>query len=116
VPKNLNIVFKVSPFAMGALIISTLILIGSFPLNISNIDSGVIALKPFNFKNLLLIASINSFAFTCHPSISPILKENANQANNKKAIFLGFFITAIMYTLVGIGGSLAIYGKKPAKV
>jgi hypothetical protein len=34
---------------MGALILSTLILVGSLPLNISNLDSGVIALKPFNF-------------------------------------------------------------------
>jgi len=64
---------------------------------------------------LLLIASINSFAFTCHPSISPILKENANQGNNKKSILVGYTITAVMYVLVGIGGSLAIYGKNPQK-
>ena len=115
IPKNLSIVFKASPIAMGALILSTLILVGSLPLNISNLDSGVIALKPFNFKNLLLIASINSFAFTCHPSISPILKENENQGNNKKSIFIGYTITAVMYVFVGIGGSLAVYGKNPHK-
>jgi amino acid permease len=61
------------------------------------------------------VISINSFAFTCHSSISPILKENKNPGNNKKAIFLGFFIMAIMYMLVGIGGALAIYGKNSDK-
>jgi hypothetical protein len=43
------------------------------------------------------------------------LKENANQGNNKKSILVGYTITAVMYVLVGIGGSLAIYGKNPQK-
>lgn len=64
---------------------------------------------------MLLVASINGFAFTCHPSISPILKENNDQKNNRKAIYLGFSIACILYFIVGICGSLAIYGKHPQK-
>jgi amino acid permease len=71
---NLDLVFKYAPFAMGALVISTMVLLISFPFNIDNIDKDAIAPKPFSFSNLLLVASINSFAFTCHPSISPMLK------------------------------------------
>ncbi len=62
-----------------------------------------------------MVASINGFAFTCHPSISPMLKQNHDQKNNKIAIYLGFGISAVLYFIVGICGSLAIYGKHPVK-
>ena len=64
---------------------------------------------------ILLVASINGFAFTCHPSISPMLKENNNQKDNRKAIYLGFGISCFLYFIVGVCGSLAIYGKHPQK-
>lgn len=62
-----------------------------------------------------MVASINGFAFTCHPSISPMLKQNHDQKTNKKAIYLGFGISCILYFIVGVCGSLAIYGKNPSK-
>jgi amino acid permease len=72
--KNLDFVFKAAPYAMGALVISTLAIIISFPMNFSSLDKGAIEPKEFTLDGLLLVASINGFAFTCHPSISPMLK------------------------------------------
>jgi hypothetical protein len=40
--KKLDFVFKAAPYAMGALVISTLTIIISFPLNISALDKGAI--------------------------------------------------------------------------
>jgi len=40
--KNLDFVFKAAPYAMGSLIISTLVIIVSFPLNFSALDKGAI--------------------------------------------------------------------------
>jgi sodium-coupled neutral amino acid transporter 9 len=64
-------------------------------------------------QDLLKVASINGFAFICHPSISPIVKEHYNQKKNEKAIYLGFLICIGMYILVGVFGALAIYGRVP---
>ena len=72
--KNLELVFKAAPYAMGSLIISTLVIIISFPMNFSALDKGAIEPKGFSLDGILLVASINGFAFTCHPSISPMLK------------------------------------------
>jgi amino acid permease len=44
-----------------------------------------------------------------------MLKENNSQKNNKKAIYIGFAISSILYFIVGVCGSLAIYGKHPVK-
>lgn len=113
--KNLDFVFKAAPYAMGALLISTLAIIISFPMNFSSLDKGAIEPKEFTLDGILLVASINGFAFTCHPSISPMLKENNSQKDNRKAIYLGFGISCVLYFIVGVCGSLAVYGKHPPK-
>jgi amino acid permease len=77
--KNLDYVFKLAPIAMGALIISTLTLIGSIPFNLDNINSSFFDFKPLSFKDVLSVASINGFALLCHPSVSPMIKENSDQ-------------------------------------
>jgi amino acid permease len=43
--KKLDLVFKASPIAMVSLLISTFVIILSFPFNISNIDKGAIEPK-----------------------------------------------------------------------
>jgi ABC-type phosphate transport system permease subunit len=63
----------------------------------------------------LTIISINEFAFLCHPSVSPIIKQNKNQAENSKAVYIGYGITLLLYLAVGIIGSLAIHGFHPVK-
>lgn len=40
--KNLDFVFKAAPYAMGALVLSTLAIIISFPMNFSSLDKGAI--------------------------------------------------------------------------
>jgi amino acid permease len=74
--KDLKYVFMLSPVAMAALIISTLTLIGSLFGNLDNISSSFFDFKPLGFNDILTVASINGFAFTCHPSVSPMIKEN----------------------------------------
>jgi hypothetical protein len=113
--KNLKYVFKLSSLAMASLIVSTLVLIFSLPQNWNNIDSGAIEFKEFSLTGLLAVVTINGFAFTCHPSVTPLLKENTSLSNNSKAIYIGFAISCFLYMIVGIGGSLAIYGLNPAK-
>lgn len=72
--KDLSLVFKMAPFAMGALIISTFVLIISISWNVDNIDSSFFDFPSLTFKDILAVASINGFAFICHPSISPMIK------------------------------------------
>jgi len=43
--KNLDFVFQAAPYAMISLVISTLVMIISFPLNFSNLDHGAIEPK-----------------------------------------------------------------------
>ena len=71
---DLKYVFKAAPLAMGALIISTIILIISIAFNTDNITSEYIAIKPLSAKDLLSVVSINGFAFISHPSVSPMIK------------------------------------------
>lgn len=72
--KNLEYVFKLSPVAMGALVLSTLTLICSVPFNLDNINASFFDFKPLSFNDILAVASINGFALMCHPSISPMIK------------------------------------------
>ncbi len=98
---------------MGALIISTLTLIISIASNRDNINSDFLAFKDITAKDVLNVASVNCFAFICHPSVSPMIKEHSDQKNNDKAVYFGFGITTILYLIVGVLGSLSIYGKIP---
>ena len=113
--KDLKYVLKLAPFAMGALILSTITLIASIPFNIDNINSSFFEFKDLGFKDILTVASINGFAFICHPSISPMFKENNDKKSNHKAVYIGYAITTGLYLLVGVLGALAIYGKTPSK-
>jgi amino acid permease len=109
--KNLDYVFKLAPLAMGALVISTITLIGSIPFNVDNIDSSFFNFKALSLKDVLAVASINGFALICHPSVSPMIKENADQKSNDKAVYIGYGITTILYIIVGVLGALSIYNK-----
>ena len=59
---------------MAALICSTLTLIVSIPFNRDNINSDFITFRSNSAQELLAVASINGFAFICHPSVSPMIK------------------------------------------
>ena len=73
---DLKYVFKATPIAMGALVLSTLITIISISFNTSNIDGDFFKIKQLTAKEILAVASINGFSFISHPSISPMIKEN----------------------------------------
>lgn len=113
--KDLKYVFKFSPFAMAALILSTLTLIISIPFNFDNINVSFFDFQALRFSDVLTVAAINGFAFICHPSISPMVKENSDQKNNSKAVYIGFGITLVLYLLVGVLGALSIFGIHPDK-
>ena len=98
---------------MGALIISTIVLIISIGFNTENINPSFLDFKELGIKDILAVASINGFAFITHPSLSPIIKEHTHQKNNWKAVYLGYGLTTIIYILVGVLGALSIYGKTP---
>ena len=72
--KNLDYVLKLTPVAMGALVVSTITLIGSIPFNVDNINSSFFDFKTLSLKDAFSVASINGLALICHPSISPMLK------------------------------------------
>lgn len=76
---DLKIFFKLAPGAMGCLIISTLILIISIAFNTDNISIDFFKVKPLSAKSLLGVASINGFAFICHPSVSPIVQQHKSK-------------------------------------
>ena len=109
--KDLKYVLMLSPVAMGALVISTITLIVSIPFNTDNINSSFFDFPTLTLKDLLAVVSINGFAFICHPTISPIIKENENQKKNDLAIFIGYGLTVVLYILVGVLGALAIFHK-----
>ena len=61
---------------MGALIIATITLICSIPFNLDNINPTFFDFQTLGFTDILAVASINGFAFICHPSVSPMIKQN----------------------------------------
>lgn len=113
--KDLKLVLKLAPVAMGALIISTITLICSIPFNIDNINPTFFDFQTLGFTDILAIASINGFAFICHPSVSPMIKENDDPKTNSKAVYIGYGITTVLYLLVGVLGALSIFGRHPDK-
>lgn len=113
--KDLKYVFKFAPVAMGALVVSTITLISSIPFNTEHINSSFFEFKSLSFNDVLAVASINGFAFMCHPSVSPMIKENADQKKNDVAVYVGYGITTVLYLLVGVLGALSIFGKDPKK-
>lgn len=110
---DLKVFFKLSPIAMGCLIISTLILIISIAFNTDNINPDFLSIKSLSAKELLSVASINAFAFICHPSVGPIVQEHDNRQEKTKAVYYGYGMTIILYLLVGILGAMSIYGRVP---
>ena len=76
---DLKYFFKAAPFAMGALVISTAILILSIAFNTENISLDFFKMPTLSFKDVLTVASVNAYSFMCHLSVSPIIKENNNQ-------------------------------------
>jgi len=113
---DLKYVFKLTSVAMGALICSTLTLIISIPFNKDNINSDFLSFKDLQPLDYLSVASIIGFAFICHPSVSPMIKEHADPKNNAQAVFFGFVITIVLYMIVGVLGALSIYGKIPKTI
>ena len=110
---DLKYVLNAAPIAMGSLVVSTLILLASIGFNTENISMDFLKIKPLEAKDLLTVASINGFAFICHPSISPIIKGHKNQKVNDKAVYLGYIICITLYIVVGGFGALAIFGRVP---
>ena len=74
--KDLSLVFKASPFAFGGLVISTIVLMASVPFNTHNINAGFWSFRVHGFFDILTVASLNAFGFMCHPTVSPMIKEN----------------------------------------
>ena len=62
---------------------------------------------------MLKVASVNGFAFMCHPCISPMVRENEKPKENYKAIYIGYVLATIVYLVVGVLGALSIYGRIP---
>jgi amino acid permease len=110
---DLKYVFKATPLAMGALVVSSLILIISIAFNTDNITMDFLKIKPLSAADVLAVASINGFAFICHPSVSPMIKENSDQTQNDKAVYSGYAVTTVLYLIVGVLGALSIYGRVP---
>jgi len=56
-----------------------------------------------------------TFALSCmlHNAAIPIFRQNRNQKNNTRDLSLAFFLTFLIYFLIGFFGSLGILGKTP---
>ena len=110
---DLKLVFKAAPFGIGALILSTTVLIISIAFNTENISMEFLKIKPLSARDLLTVACVNTYAFMCHPSVSPMIKENSDQKKNDVAVYTGYLICLFLYLAVGVLGALAIYGRTP---
>ena len=110
---DLKYVFKALPIGMGALVLATTTLIISIAFNTENLSWDIFQIKQMPASELLTVACVNSYSFMCHPSVSPIIKENKNQKENEKAVYFGYLICLGLYLAVGILGSMAVYEKVP---
>lgn len=52
------------------------------------------------------VAGAFALSFLIHPICAPILKRNVKQENNLRDLFLGYCLTALIYTFVGFVGGL----------
>ncbi len=68
-------------------------------------------MREMDLKTVLMVASINCFSFLCHPTVSSYVREHKNQQKNHRPVLYGYLAAAILYTIAGTGGALAIEGK-----
>ena len=59
------------------------------------------------------MASVNAFAFICHPNAAPIVQVLDKKDDRVKAVYIGYGFTVVLYLLVGVLGALSIYGRVP---
>ena len=81
--------------------------------NIKKVDAHAFERKELSFDNFMFWFSVQGFAFTCHPTMNPIVNENRDQKRNAFAVGLGFFMGWFIKLVCGGLGALAIYKKHP---
>ena len=57
------------------------------------------------------LAGTFALSFNIHNAIIPIVKQNKHQENNSRDVRWAFFLTSIIYCIIGVFGCLGIVGK-----
>lgn len=63
-------------------------------------------------ENPSLLAGSLTMGFFSHSFVLPIIKNNANQKNNKRDLFYGYCLVTLTYIIIGILGYIGFSGKK----
>lgn len=105
--KNLSFLVKLTSIGVVSVITYTTFILSKFFPAISNIDISHAKIFTLNFGNL---AGTCAVAFTIHTVVNPILKANRNQNNNLRDLKIVYCLGFLVYTAIGLLGSLPILG------
>lgn len=62
--------------------------------------------------NIGLLSGTFSIGLFCHSVILPIMKNNKNQANNQRDLFIGYILVTLTYIIIGILGYIGFSGSE----
>ena len=103
--KNINTLLKYLKYTAYA-VFAYMIFVGVFAIK-------VMATKEIHWDDYILfsndfsnVAGAFALSFTIHPVISPLIKKNLDQTKNNRDLFLGYVMTSLVYSFVGLVGAI----------
>ena len=58
----------------------------------------------------LTLAGTLSMGLFCHSFVSPIMKNNEKQENNRRDLFIGYLLVCFTYMIIGLAGYIGFNG------
>ena len=118
--KQVNFLIKINSYGIYfvSVLIFYVIIIGIISLSNTDFDFKYLDnLKGSEIRHLLLfgensstLLGILSSSYFSHSFILPIIKNNQNQNNNKRDLFIGYFLVFLTYLSVGLLGYVGFSG------
>jgi sodium-coupled neutral amino acid transporter 9 len=107
--KDLSILLKLGQYGIVPILvfIGYIIVRGFINIGKGNVNTNTLQVFTSDVANL---CGIFALSFFVHNIIIPILKNNKEEKKNQRDVFLGYSLTAGVYTIIGFFGAFAIAG------
>ena len=120
IKKDINFLIRINTLGVYSMILINFFILYTFFTSVSNTSYDFQYLKnekDSNLRHLQLfgpdiskLCGMLPLGFFSHSLILPILKNNRNQENNKRDLFLGYLMVCVSYILLGIAGYIGFSG------
>jgi solute carrier family 38 (sodium-coupled neutral amino acid transporter), member 9 len=112
---RIELIIKLSQIGILPLIAFLIFLIYVFIDNVFIQDNLAGAEINYFSSNIPSAAGTFAISFYLHTAVAPIMKSNEKQENNKRDLFIGYFVSWLIYFFCGLVGYFGIIGRNVEK-